>query len=252
MEVCNLRLPIPWIWAEIGEPMRENLSGSAIRAAVCVLAVMLCGAPLMGADCNAPDQNFRVAMLQGRVFDQQLRPVAGAEVTVVKVDSPDPASLSTLTARTDAEGRYSFPSLDRNRYVIRIKAADLETADNHVWVEGKSHGDEVLATWLASAGDCHQKWELQTPNATNFDLPIYQRLSGQLHDPSGQAVAHARIVLEHNGVPREFKTDNTGRYNLGEWDAGQYRVWMDDKKWQRPTVSCTPTGCQINSTLMPR
>jgi hypothetical protein len=75
-------------------------------------------------------------------------------------------------------------------------------------------------------------------------------LVGHVTDPSGAAVAGARVIVTHveTGVSRETRTNDTGYYEFPLLPAGQYRLEAEQTGFRRASTGVFP----INTGTRPR
>ncbi|MGB7753111.1 MAG: carboxypeptidase-like regulatory domain-containing protein [Candidatus Acidiferrales bacterium] len=80
---------------------------------------------------------------------------------------------------------------------------------------------------------------------SQFTVEHPSRLSGQLLDPSGAAVAKLKLVLRCNATTTEVMTDAEGKYDFGVLQAGTCRIGTPSKLWLPPEVKCDERGCGL-------
>jgi hypothetical protein len=80
---------------------------------------------------------------------------------------------------------------------------------------------------------------------SQFTVEHPSRLSGQLLDPSGAAVAKLKLVLRCGATTTEVMTDAEGKYDFGVLQAGTCRIGTPSKLWLPPEVKCDERGCGL-------
>jgi hypothetical protein len=84
------------------------------------------------------------------------------------------------------------------------------------------------------------------PNGySQFTVEHPARLSGQLLDPSGAAVAKLKLVLRCGAATTEATTDQEGKYDFGVLQAGTCKIGTPSKVWLPPEVKCDEHGCAL-------
>jgi hypothetical protein len=73
---------------------------------------------------------------------------------------------------------------------------------------------------------------------SEFTVEHPARLSGQLLDPSGAAVAKLKLVLRRGAATTEITTDREGKYDFGVLQAGTCKIGTPSKVWLPPEVKC--------------
>jgi hypothetical protein len=101
------------------------------RAATALSLLLLllagCGGKTASPIGDAPAGGL--PLLQGYIFDQAVRPVANANVTIQGVG----VSARNATAATSADGHYAFPALPvEERLVVIVQAAGLKSLSKQV------------------------------------------------------------------------------------------------------------------------
>jgi len=152
------------------------------------------------------------ALLSGRVTSEAGDPLAAASVWA----QPALGGM-TVTATTDADGNYSFPTIAAGTYRLQARAA------SGGWVALYYPG---VADWgsaeLVAVGT--------TPGeAKNFVLPLGGSITGTVTVPAGYSVTTASVTAEvtAGGPSYTMSVRPDGTYSVDALPAGTYqvRVW---------------------------
>lgn len=85
-----------------------------------------------------------------------------------------------------------------------------------------------------------------------FNVTKSQAFSGTFVDPGGAVLSGIKVqLLSGKKIVRDVRTDNLGRYDLGEVAPGKYtlRVEYSGKAFCAPKIQCSHSDCRIDSTL---
>ncbi len=78
---------------------------------------------------------------------------------------------------------------------------------------------------------------------SQFTVDRPAKLSGQLLDPQGAAVANLRLVPNCDGSTAARVTDSAGDYDFGILEPG--KIGTPAKVWLPPEVKCDERGCSV-------
>ncbi len=160
-------------------------------------------------------------MVAGAITSQEGgAPVRKADVVLYRVDVRPNQQQGPLAVKTDAEGRYLFPSVPSGHYRLVASANGFEQV---------SYG--------ARSSQQSGRLLLLGPNETRLDSDIALRptgvISGVVVDNEGDPVRHAQVSLlqttYERGKPRylptmQANTNDRGQYRLFGVRAGRYRL----------------------------
>jgi uncharacterized membrane protein YgcG len=106
------------------------------------------------------------------------KPLAGAEVTLIKVDRPPmwPGPLLQNTAITDAAGRYKFENVEAGRYRVMVQKT------GYAAFEGPDARGLVVEPGVAR-------------QSLNFSLPKGAVIVGRVIDETGEPIAGAQVLV---------------------------------------------------------
>src|SRR5215467_9479144 len=79
-----------------------------------------------------------------------------------------------------------------------------------------------------------------------FELKKAQPVAGAFEDPSGAVLSGIDVeLLSGRKTVRKLRTDNLGKYDLGEVPTGRYRIRIgsDNHFFCAPKVVCGGKGC---------
>ncbi len=155
---------------------------------------------------NEAQRPFRAVLrrgltVDGRVLDDQGRPVADAHVSaepVIALDQPTlPGPEAYGSIRTDEQGRFRFTTLSPRHYEFSVQAAGFRPS--------QTQGLDLRAVEGPEA-----------PSSLVFDLERGAVLRGRITNDRGEPVADARVLVSRVGA----STDAQGRYRVDGLDPG--------------------------------
>ena len=148
-----------------------------------------------------------LGQLEGRVVDQNGRPIAGAELDAVPLEG---ATFGSAMARSDDEGRFRMPSLRTGRTLV--------TASTDRW------GGTTMRAPGTSEDDAQgREVEILADRVTQLELVVERRdgvIRGRVTDEGGGAVADAFVEAER-------MSERAGASST--WDKRALR-WSVDRK----------------------
>ncbi|UNW08791.1 carboxypeptidase regulatory-like domain-containing protein [Acinetobacter indicus] len=160
--------------------------------------------------------NVTTALVQGRITDKTTGlPIDNAEVKLV-------SGITTLNATTNAEGRYQITMQQPAAFSVSVNAK------GYVGVGG---------TGTATAGSTFDF----SPQLLDEQKNIGS-VSGRIVD--GQEQALADVAVLRNGTEVE-RTDNQGRFNLVDIQAGAFTLTFSKEDYFGPGVSINLPAGQI-------
>ena len=80
---------------------------------------------------------------------------------------------------------------------------------------------------------------------SEFTVDHPAKLSGQLLDPQGAAVANLKLVLRCGANTVQLRTDLQGNYDFGVLQPGVCRIGTPSNVWKPPEVKCDGRGCAL-------
>jgi len=169
------------------------------------------------AQCTADSQVARLRVL-GRVFDEQ-----GIAREGLRVQAVGPDGERWGETRTQAGGRYSFPSLPAWRYTLRV----LDERGRPLQVDGA----ELVAVETARVVEHNL---LLVPLQDNVGPATIQQ-TGQITgvvttSDTGLTLANVSVTA-YDAATGSFKgfawTDSNGEYTIGSLATGSYKVEFD-------------------------
>ena len=100
----------------------------------------------------------------------------------------------------------------------------------------------ALLTTSAWASDCGISKKFRT-NGT-------QMLAGTLADETDRAIPGLRLeLLRDKSVFSKARTNNEGRFDLGQVPAGTYRLRVVSPPFCAPQIDCKETTCSVSGKL---
>jgi hypothetical protein len=96
----------------------------------------------------------------------------------------------------------------------------------------------ILAAWVL--------FECGPKQYSQFTLEHPAKLSGQLLDPVGAAVANLKLVVKCGSATYERITDGEGKYDFGVLPAGICKMGTPVKTWLPPEVKCEANACALD------
>lgn len=166
---------------------------------------------------GAPNGTARIA---GRVVDAASgKPIRNARVQLLPVDAP----RFSILVRADAQGRFSFPSLEPGRYTLNAEAERFVTLEF-----GQKRAGET---------GTHIQLRDREDFTADFRLPRARALEGTVFDEFGdpapmvmvqvarkQYVAGRQRLMPVGGRLPPAVTDDQGRYRISGLLPGEYHV----------------------------
>jgi len=138
--------------------------------------------------------NKLFARVDGRVYDENAQPLKNVEVHLQR------AGLGTVqVARTNDEGRFSFPEVTRGTYRVRAFPGGNLVPSDSGWLD-VAGGETVTANVDAEA-----------PDTTSHGTAI---LSGTVKNHLEEPIADAVVRVSRGSQTWTARTDEQGRYDL--------------------------------------
>jgi Carboxypeptidase regulatory-like domain len=199
------------------------------------IAVLL---PLAQTPPAAP--RGETASIRGRITDKVSgEPIARA---VVSASPADGRSRATATL-TDADGRYSFPTLVPGRYFIRAEPPLFGARYVGAAYMGTTSPNMIMT--LTSGEE-----------RTSIDIALQRAyaISGRVVDVDGEPAARVRIVtrpIGGNGRGPDRETDDLGRFRIFGLLPGRYTVCSEflaagsmqvRSELEQPVTTCYPSA----------
>jgi hypothetical protein len=103
---------------------------------------------------------------------------------------------------------------------------------------------KLMATMILAAGVLFECGPKQYSQFT-LDHPV--KLSGQLLDPVGAAVANLKLVVKCGSATYERTTDLSGNYDFGVLPAGNCRIRTPLQVWMPPEIKCDADACTLGN-----
>ena len=83
-----------------------------------------------------------------------------------------------------------------------------------------------------------------------FNVDGSQRVEGILRDPADLPIPGLGLeLLKGNSVVQAFRTDNDGRFALGQLPLGRYRMRVKSQPFCAPKISCQKDIYSASGTL---
>jgi Carboxypeptidase regulatory-like domain len=183
--------------------------------------------------------------ITGRILDENKKPIAGASVRaslqlmVMSLTSPGSwyrvwygVPDDGFAARSGADGRFEIGGLCKGGYVVRVERP------GRAWVERKV----FLAPDLP-------------PRSIDFVLNQGDTIAGQVRDPRGRPIAHARVIpasrqhfedgeFRYTVDMRHLRTtaDEAGRFRLTALQHGLYVLMIQANGFKDRELDPIPAG----------
>ena len=200
------------------------------------------------APSRAPSAEPAGEVIAGRVTSAaDGRPLSNATVTLNPQSAPGgrrqgSAARQSQTARTDAEGRYRFPSQPAGRYTLRASAAGYlgslyleHEGYSSAIVTGAGVPTDDLRFALVAEASLHGRVLDEGGEPVHANLTLYRDMS----DERGAANA-ASSATERFRVAAGVQADDDGGYEFPNLQPGTYYVAASASPWY--AVFARPSG----------
>lgn len=176
----------------------------------------------------------QAAALNGRVLDEEGRPIAGVEIELV-VDRllPDGRRAGAVQfAQTDEAGAYRLTGIRPGDYKLRAHAGREMPKRRDGRAYRPTFYPEATDAATAQALRLHSGQELFDVNVTMATSGLL-RVSGRVIDPTRPSVKGIRVILHSMGVTsldeRSAVADAEGRFTIADLPPSTYMVLVDDR-----------------------
>lgn len=144
--------------------------------------------------------------------------------SAVSVHLLDRAGKELKRTVTDSAGRFSFPEMPPERYILRLAAG---SGGGSIPVEVQPAATETEIEVELSWSSCGLHYVDRRQCAAASDLQV-QRLSGFVRDATGAAISDAQILLLDlsDRIIEQSRSDHTGGFALNSTETGTYQLMV--------------------------